>query len=473
VLQSVDVGERSLEAYRGIAPGALLDELRERSEDLRGARVLHVNATPYGGGVSELLRSTVPLLNDLGLVADWRIISGDEPFFTVTKAIHNALQGADRGLDAGERDVYLANARRNAAALEEQYDFVFVHDPQPAALLPLHGKGGARWVWRCHIDTSRPHPEVWAFLRGFLEDYDASIFTMGEFLPPDGTLRRVQVIPPAIDPLSPKNLPLADSTARQILEWIGVSLSRPLVTQVSRFDPWKDPLGVLEAYRLAREEIPGLQLALVGSMALDDPEGWEIYSQIDAASREDPLVHVFTNLTGVGNIEVNAFQRLSQVVVQKSLREGFGLVVSEALWKGTPVVAGRAGGIGLQMADGVGGRLVETIPECAAAIADLITDPDRAEQLARAGQERVRDHFLLPRLLLNEVSLMLDLAPGRPARGDAAVPPARRDPVCGMALGQSGPAIELTFEGVAYSFCSVACRERFRVDPQRYLVTPT
>lgn len=185
MLQSVDVGERSLDAYRGVAPDATIEELRRRAEDLRGARVLHINATPYGGGVSELLRSTVPLLNDLGLIADWRIISGDEAFFEATKAIHNALQGAPEGIDAAQREAYLANARRNADELQERYDFVFVHDPQPAALLPLHGKDDARWIWRCHIDTSEPHPAVWAFLRDLLVDYDAAVFTMSEFVAPD------------------------------------------------------------------------------------------------------------------------------------------------------------------------------------------------------------------------------------------------------------------------------------------------
>ncbi|MHB1244516.1 MAG: glycosyltransferase, partial [Gaiellaceae bacterium] len=365
MLQTVDVGERSLDAYRGVAPDAILDKLRGLALELSGLRVLHVNATPYGGGVSELLRSGVPILNDLGLVAEWKVISGDDSFFSVTKAIHNGLQGAERSLTEAEQATYAATTERNAALLEEVYDVIVVHDPQPAGILSVHGRGESRWIWRCHIDTASPNPEVWAFLRGCLESYDAAIFTMREFLPPDLPIAHVEIVPPAIDPLSPKNLDIGEQTALQVLSWIGVDLERPLVTQVSRFDPWKDPLGVIAAYRLAREEVPGLQLALAGSMALDDPEGWEIYREIESASRGDPLIHVFTNLTGVGNIEVNAFQRLSDVVVQKSLREGFGLVVSEALWKGTPVVAGRAGGIPLQLADGVGGVLVESIEECA------------------------------------------------------------------------------------------------------------
>jgi trehalose synthase len=258
---------------------------------------------------------------------------------------------------------------------------------------------------------------------------------------------------------------LADGMARQILAWIGIELGGPLVTQVSRFDPWKDPLGVIAAYRLVRKEIPNLQLVLAGSMALDDPESWGIYGEIMKETEDDPLIHLFTNLTGVGNIEINAFQRLSDVVVQKSIREGFGLVVSEALWKGTPVVAGKAGGIPLQMPDGIGGMLVESVEECAQAILDLFHDPKRAEELATRGRERVRDYFLLPRLLLNELSLLLALS--KEPLPLAVIPEIRRDPVCGMAVEES--AISLKRNDKIYLFCSEQCRTRFSIQPERYL----
>lgn len=468
MLQAVDVGQRSLESYRGVAPERIVDELVGLAGELRGARVLHVNATPYGGGVSELLRSVVPLLNDLGLVADWKIISGDEPFFTVTKAIHNALQGGPRGLSDAQWQTYHANAERNAAQMEEEYDFVFVHDPQPAAIPGVRGRGRARWIWRCHIDTSHPNPDVWGQLRSFLEVYDAAVFTMQAFVPPDFPSVPVEIIPPAIDPLSPKNMALPEHTAREVLSWIGVRLDRPLITQVSRFDPWKDPLGVIEAYRLVRREVPRAQLALVGSMALDDPEGWEIYQQIRDESATDPLIHVFTNLTGVGNVEVNAFQRLSDVVVQKSIREGFGLVIAETLWKGTPVVAGRAGGIPLQMADGVGGLLVDGVEEAAGAIVALLEDRTRAAELAALGRERVREHFLLPRLLANHLDLMVGLARERPLPTRAGTE-ARRDPVCGMTVGEEDAAFEATHGGRTFAFCSRSCRDRFLEDPGHYL----
>jgi trehalose synthase len=466
MLQTVDVGERSLEAYRGVAPDAILDELTHLAAGLRGVRVLHLNATPYGGGVSELLRSAVPIYNDLGLLSDWKIIKGDEAFFQVTKAIHNGLQGASLTLSEEQRAIYLANAKQNARMLEEEYDIVVVNDPQPAAILSLLEKKAARWIWRCHIDTSRPNPDVWGFFRRYLTGYDGAVFTMAEFVPPDFPLARVDIIPPAIDPLSPKNLRLPEETARQVLDWIGVRLNRPLITQVARFDPWKDPMGVVEAYKQARGEVPGIQLALVGSMALDDPEGWEVYRQLESVAEADPLIHVFTNLTGVGNIEVNAFQRLSSVVVQKSIREGFGLVVSEALWKGTPVVAGHAGGIPLQMADGVGGMLVDSVERCAAAMVHLLQHPAEAEELAARGRARVREHFLLPRLLLNELALMRDVLQSGPIRPMPASTTSR-DPVCGMAV-EAEPPLAATYQGRLYVFCSEACRTRFLRNPERY-----
>jgi trehalose synthase len=453
-LQSVEVGERSLASYFNVAPTHVLEALDREAERLRGARILQLNATPYGGGVSELLRSGVPLLRDLGLDVEWHVISGDESFFRVTKAIHNGLQGDAHGLSEAERAAYLATSARNAELLGDGWDFVVVHDPQPAAILPLHGKGNAKWIWRCHIETTTPNPETWEYLRGFLCDYDAAVFTLSEFVPPDLPIARVATIPPAIDPLSPKNLPLARVTAKQVLDWIGVRLDLPLVTQVSRFDPWKDPLGVIDAYRLARQEVDGLQLALVGSMALDDPEGWDLYREIQEKAAGDDRIKLFTNLTGVGNIEVNAFQRLSSVVLQKSIREGFGLVISEALWKGTPVVAGRAGGIPLQMADGAGGVLVDSVEEAAAAMVDVLHDSGHASALAASGRERVHEHFLLPRLLLNELMLLNELAGNGPAD-------VLQDPICGLVLDPEGDLPAIEEHGTRHVFCSDGCRRAF------------
>lgn len=466
MLQQVDVGPRSLDGYREIVPEELIEDLLAVSRDLKGVRVAHLNATPYGGGVSELLRSTVPILNDLGLVAHWKTIAGDDLFFRVTKKIHNGLQGASEDLTEAEREAYLGTSRRNAELFEEDYDFVFLHDPQPAGILDMKGKHSGRWIWRCHIDTSSPNPAIWDFLRAHMLGFDGAVFTMKEFVPPDFPISEVDIIPPAIDPLSPKNMPLAHDTARQVLQWIGIELDRPLITQVSRFDPWKDPLGVIEVYRLLKDEFPHLQLAMVGSMALDDPEGWEIYNTIMQEVRSDPEIHVFTNFIGVGNVEVNAFQRLSQIVLQKSIREGFGLVVSEAMWKSTPVVAGKAGGIPMQMADGAGGMLVETTEECAAAARKLLLNPDEAHDLAHRGRERVRRHFLLPRLLLNELRLMKQILSSRPVTRDASWW-LTHDAVCGMLVRPDDPMA--TVKGHVFRFCSKACQQEFLLHPQNYL----
>ena len=467
--QLVDVGHRSLEAYRGTAPDAILDDLRTKAQELHGARVLHLNATAYGGGVSELLRSVVPLLVDLGIAAEWRVIHGDARFFELTKQLHNGLQGSSAPPTEGQWSLYERMLQDNARELvNERYDYVFVHDPQPAGVLALHGSRGAHWVWRCHIDTSEPNRETWAGFRRYLEGYDAAVFTMDEFVPADLPIDRVEVIPPAIDPLSPKNFDIPDSIARGVVEQLGLPLGQPLVTQVSRFDPWKDPLGVIEAYRLAREVHPQLRLALVGSMALDDPEGWAVYDEITGVTQDDPLVNLFTNLTGVGNIEVNAFQRLSDICIQKSIREGFGLVVSEAIWKRTPMVAGRAGGIPLQMADGAGGVLVDSVEECARAIVDLLDDPQRAAARAERGRERVAEYFLTPRLVLNELALLADLASEAPRAAVTGLSFPLRDLVCGMAIGAS-PPFTLSRGGRTYGFCSATCRDRFAADAPLYI----
>jgi len=411
VLDSVNVGNRRLSAYQGVAPDSLLEKLSEVAGSLRDLRLLYLSATPYGGGVAELLRSIVPLLNDLGLHVDWKIIKAEDEFFEITKSIHNGLQGSPVELSLDDRNAYEATSRKNAELLDGQYDVIVVHDPQPAGVRRYHPTRDTRWVWRCHIDTMDPNPTVLEFIRAYLEGYDAAVFTLDDFIPPELPVPKVVSIPPAIDPMSPKNGELPNELARQVLDWIGVRLDRPLITQVARFDPWKDPLGVIEAYHVVRERFPTLQLALVGSMALDDPEGWHIYEQVQAKVGRDELVYVFSNQDGIGNVEVNAFQRLSDVAVQKSLREGFGLVVSEAMWKQTPVVAARVGGIPLQMPEGIGGHLVDPddVEACAAAIIGLLEDPYEGARLGAVGRERVREHFLLPRLLLDELTLLSEL----------------------------------------------------------------
>ena len=422
MLQLVDLGPQSLQKHEAIIGEERVAELRALAAPLRGVRVAHINATSYGGGVSELLRSLVPLYRDLGIETDWVVIPGSHEFFEVTKGLHNGLQGAAFQLSDRAKEIYVTHNAQMAQLVPADYDIVFVHDPQPAAIRSLRGADHARWVWRCHIDTSDPNPEVLAFLEPFIGEYDALVFTLEQFVPEALRDRQVFIMAPGIDPLSPKNMTAPKDFFSQILIWAGVHLDRLLITQISRFDPWKDPLGVIEVYRQVREQVPGVQLALLGQMALDDPEGWDMYRSIMGEAGGDPDIHVLTNFTGVGNMEVNAFQSCSHVVLQKSIREGFGLVVSETLWKGTPVVAGRAGGIPLQMPPGVGGFLCDDPPEFVQKIVRLLRDPREAEELGAAGRAYVREHFLITRLLADELWLLRSLTE---AEGRSTVHPAR------------------------------------------------
>jgi trehalose synthase len=413
VLPVVPVQPRRLPDYEGPAGEEAVERLRAAAEPLRGARLLQVNSTPFGGGVAELLHTQVPLLNDLGIETTWTVIEGTDDFFAVTKAIHNALQGAEHRLTEEMQRTYWDRMRENAPGLPRDFDFVLIHDPQPAALLTLLEEAGERtgtWIWRCHIDLSASYRPVWELFEPIVNRFDAAIFTAQEFVQPGVDVREVALIPPSIDPLSAKNLDMSHGAVLEMAETLGIDPRRPLLTQVSRFDPWKDPLGVIDAYRLVRHDVPDVQLAMIGSLAHDDPEGIRYLELTSEHAGDDPDVHLLTNLTGVGDQDVNAVQRLADVVIQKSLREGFGLVVAEAMWKGKPVVGGDVGGIRLQIVDGETGFLVQSVPECADAVVRLLRDPDLRDQMGVAGRERVRQRFLVIRELEDQLRLMADFA---------------------------------------------------------------
>lgn len=424
MLHRVDLTPMPLEPYEPIVGAAVVERLRGLAERLRGVRIVHINATPYGGGVSELLRSEVALLLGLGLDVEWQVIAGDTRFFEVTKGMHNALQGGRFTLAPEAREIYLHNNAANASRLDGGYDVYVVHDPQPAAMRFFKGDAGGRWIWRCHIDTSEPNPEVAEFLVPYLEPYDAYIFTMASFVLPQLPHDHLRIIPPGIDPLSPKNIALPADVCERIVTWHGVDLRRPLLLQVSRFDPWKDPFGVLRVYRAAREVAPGLQLALLGSMAHDDPEGWHLYEQIRAEAAADPDIHVGSNLTGISSVEVNAFQHCADVAIQKSIREGFGLVVSETLWKETPIVAGRTGGIVIQVPERAHTLLVDPLDEPAFIdrVRTLLHDREEARRLARAGKEHVRQRFLITRMIEEELTFVSSLLGISGARDASTLP---------------------------------------------------
>jgi len=415
VLEHVPLLERQLSDYAGIVGDDVVDRIADLASQLRGARVLHLNATAYGGGVAELLATHVPLLRSVGIDADWQVMHGSDEFFAVTKSVHNALQGADIEWTQAAQRTYLEKVLDNAILFDGEYDFVVVHDPQPAAILSflserLGGRiDGTKWIWRCHIDLTAANPEVWEFFRPFVERHDASVWTMSEFVPSSLSMDRVVTAPPCIDPLSVKNLDLALPFCRELTRQYGIDVHRPIVCQVSRFDPWKDPVGVIDAFKLVREKVPDAQLVLAGSMATDDPEGFRVWDQTEEARGGDRDIHLLSNLHQVGSVQINAFQRIAQVVLQKSLREGFGLTVSEALWKGRPVIGGRAGGIKLQIRDGFDGYLVDSVEECAARTIELLADPAGADALGAQGLEHVRDNFLSTRELEDWLRLFLEL----------------------------------------------------------------
>jgi trehalose synthase len=401
VLQPVSVGTKSLADYTHLAGRPLIQEIRELAEPLKGLRVLHLSATAFGGGVAEILYTLIPLMNDVGIDAQWEVMLGREEFYNVTKRLHNALQGNPDSLSDEEWKIFERYNALNATEVSADWDVIIVHDPQPVAVRQHVPDKAKTWIWRCHIDLSTPNPDAIDHIVPFVRDYDASVWHVPTYVPDnlDGAGDGVTICPPAIDPLSPKNMALSPEDAAFVCDQFGIDVDRPLLCQVSRFDPWKDPMGVIDAYRLVKQDLPEIQLALVGSMATDDPEGWEFFNSTMAYADGDPDIHILNNLNSVGAIEVNAFQSQADVVIQKSTREGFGLTVSEALWKGRPFIGGDVGGIPLQVQDGETGYLVSSPAECADRALRVLREPDLGKRLGRAGKEHVRKHFLTPRLL--------------------------------------------------------------------------
>lgn len=374
---------------------------------MKGKKVAMVNATAFGGGVAEILHSLVPLCNDVGVQVDWWVMEGADEFYNVTKSFHNCLQGEEGELSSNDKKIFLQYNEKNAQAIRDwAYDYVVIHDPQPAAMINYRSKNDqAKWIWRCHIDTSTPNEAYWDFLYDYIQGYDACIFTMKDYVNEEAQLQNLTMITPSIDPLSPKNAPLNQEEARSIMGRFGIDFNRPLITQISRFDPWKDPLGVIEVYKLVQKEFPSVQLALVGSMASDDPQGWDYLYKTLRRAGEDYDIKIITNFNGVSNREVNAFQTGSDIILQKSIREGFGLTVAEGLWKGTPVIGGNAGGIKLQIDEGVNGYLVNSVEECAERALGLLRNPVQAQAMGEQGREKVRRNFLITSGILNYLKL--------------------------------------------------------------------
>ncbi|MEA1943747.1 MAG: glycosyltransferase [Euryarchaeota archaeon] len=420
--------KRSVWDYKDIVGRGLLEDLESLAEHIPGS-VQHINATYTGGGVAEILSSMIPLFKGLGIETEWNVIRGDDEFFSITKSFHNVLHGRVEDavdihahkhvsvLDGLERQINELNRRKdmletylrwnkiNSEEMDFDYDFTFIHDPQPAALIDAKRKGN--WIWRCHIDVSNPDALVWNFLRESVSRYDASVFSTPLFTRPDLRLRQF-LVPPSIDPLSDKNIELSQSEIGRVLDKYEITPDKPIITQISRFDRLKDLPGVIDAYKLVKKRID-CQLILAGGVAADDPEGMGVYHEVMKKADSEADIHVLLGSPPFTDIEINAFQRASTVIMQKSLKEGFGLVVSEGLWKGKPVIGGATGGIPLQIINGVTGYLVHSVEGAAYKIANLLKDPELARKLGENGREHVRHNFLITRHLKDYLLVMLSL----------------------------------------------------------------
>lgn len=397
-----------LEDYRNVAPPGAVDLLYHMSEKVRGKSMLNINSTRVGGGVAEILSRLVPMLNELGVKVAWEIIQGSEDFFRVTKAFHNSLQGQDQAISERMYQLYVEENRENAKRLNFDADMIMIHDPQPAALVDYGDRAG-KWVWRCHLDISHPARRVWRFLKNYVLKYDAAIFSLPTFaqkLPIPKFL-----IYPSIDPLSDKNRDLSRVEVNEILDRLNIPRDKPILLQVSRFDRFKDPVGVIQAYRIVKKH-NDCRLILAGGGAADDPEGEVVLQEVKEVAGADPDIHIMV-LPPDSNLEINALQRGATVVLQKSLKEGFGLTVAEAMWKGKPVIGGFAGGITVQILYYLTGYTVSSVEGAAFRTRYLLNNPEVARKMGNDAREYIRRNFLITRQLADYLTLMGALTNGR------------------------------------------------------------
>lgn len=395
-----------LDRYREVVGKDIMAELSQMAKTIKGMKIVHINSTKAGGGVAEILNSMVPLTNALGIEANWEVINGNPDFFECTKQFHNGIQGhkkitiQSRLFEAYEK-VNASNAELLRPVIENA-DLVIIHDPQPAALIDAFPNRKNKWIWRCHIDASNPHRTIWKFLRKYVMKFDASIFSLVDFVQP--LPHPVFLIPPSIDPLTEKNIELPLNEIEEVRSRFGIDPNRPMILQVSRFDYFKDPLGVIEAYRLAKKFKPGLQLVLAGGGAHDDPEGEMVLREVNAAAKDDQDIHVLF-LPSDAHRTINALQRAAGIVLQKSVKEGFGLTVTESLWKGKPVIGGNCGGIRLQVINYHTGFLVDTPEGAAERIRYLLQTPQIITEMGEKGRRLAHDNFLITRNLRDYFTL--------------------------------------------------------------------
>lgn len=395
----------SLEKYRDVVGDTVIEGIYDISSSLSEKTAVHINSTYQGGGVAEILNSLIILMNDVGIKTDWRVLHGDLDFFTITKKFHNALQGENINLTTKKKEIYYINNVNNAIFTHLNHDFVLVHDPQPLPLITCYKKKQP-WVWRCHIDISNPMKPLWDYLKMFILKYDGMIVSMDQFKENDipEAVMPQHIIRPSIDPLNLKNKKIPSSTISKYLSKSGIHPDKPILCQVSRFDKWKDPEGLVKIFKLIKKKTD-CQLVLVGSMATDDPEGQEIFEKLEHTVQGEKDIHLIINAS---DIVINALQRESAVVIQKSLKEGFAITVSEALWKGTPVVASNVGGIPSQVIDGKTGYLLDALDYqgFAEKIIHLLQHPETAKTMGEQGRQHVKENFLITRHLSDHINLM-------------------------------------------------------------------
>ncbi|MHB1909485.1 MAG: glycosyltransferase [Nitrososphaerales archaeon] len=396
-----------LNEYEPVVGQDNISDLRTLAESLKGKRIVHVNSTRSGGGVAEILFRLVPLMNELGLDANWEIIKGDQAFYEATKTFHNALQTGMKIASPKNFEDFERKTGENLRDLKIDGDTIFIHDPQPAGMIAQRRQGtDQKWIWRCHIDVSSPAEDVWNFLARYVNRYDASIFSTPSFARNDLKIPQFMVSP-SIDPLADKNKEIPETLIDRVLSKYGLDNGKPLITQISRFDYAKDPIGVIEAFKLVSKHVE-CELVLGGSLADDDPEGLEVHEKVQRAAEGRKDIHILL-IPPFSDLDINALQRGSAIVVQKSVKEGFGLTVAEALWKAKPVIAGATGGIPLQIKDGLTGYLVHTVEGAAYKMRYLLRNPDVAQTLGRNGKEHVRLNFLITRHLMEYLLIMLSL----------------------------------------------------------------
>jgi trehalose synthase len=392
----------TLNDYEPIVGAEVIGQLHRLAERLGPRRLVHVNSTRSGGGVAEILSRAVPLLNQVGLEVQWEVIQGDAEFFEVTKSFHNALQGEDVHLNNSLLEHYQEINRENARKFTWEADFVMVHDPQPAWLINEMRSQAKHWIWRCHIDASRPNRRVWKYLREIVSQYDASVFSMARFA--QNLPHNQYIIRPSIDPLSEKNRELTEEEIQEVLDRLNIERDKPIILQVSRFDSFKDPVGVIQAFRMVRKHAP-CKLVLAGGEATDDPEGPRTLAEVMEAAHGEPDIHILL-LPPDAHHDINALQRAADIILQKSTREGFGLTVTEAMWKGKPVIGGAVGGIVLQLTDYNNGFLVNSPEGCAFRIRYLLHRPDMAKRMGNLAREFAREHFLITRTVRDYLTLL-------------------------------------------------------------------